>query len=148
MTAAEQSTLHVGRSWSGHGLEDGCPCPKAACGLVVGATVDAACPQHALATGKTIRQTHAAEQCPARMTISDQTPATKRCGECRLGLGVHTTTDPYCDHHQTPATHTSAAAVSNDTPGAQVGGSSERVGAVPAPSTKPATTQPEGTTHA
>jgi len=37
------------------------------------------------------------------MTAADQTPA-KRCGECRLGLGVHTTTDPYCDHHQTPAT--------------------------------------------
>ncbi len=32
-----------------------------------------------------------------------QTPA-KRCGECRLGLGVHTPTDPYCAHHQTPAT--------------------------------------------
>lgn len=32
------------------------------------------------------------------------THATKRCGECRLGLGVHTPTDPYCTHHQTPAT--------------------------------------------
>lgn len=65
VTPANQSTLHIGRSWSAHTLEDGCPCPKAACGLVVGATVDAACPQHALTAGKAIRQTHAAEQCPA-----------------------------------------------------------------------------------
>jgi len=24
-----------------------------------------------------------------------------RGGECRLGLGVHNTSDPYCDHHTT-----------------------------------------------
>lgn len=26
-----------------------------------------------------------------------------RCSECRLGLGVHTPTDPYCDHHEEKA---------------------------------------------
>lgn len=37
-----------------------------------------------------------------------QGPATKRCGECRLGLGVHTPTDPYCDHYQTPTAERAA----------------------------------------
>ena len=36
------------------------------------------------------------------MTAADPTPATGRCGECRLGLGTHTPTDPHCAHHQTP----------------------------------------------
>lgn len=36
------------------------------------------------------------------MTAADQTPA-KRCGECRLGLGVHTPSDPYCDLYRAPA---------------------------------------------
>lgn len=22
-----------------------------------------------------------------------------RCGECRLGLGIHNVADPYCTHH-------------------------------------------------
>ena len=30
-------------------------------------------------------------------------PAANRCGECRLGLGVHNSNDPYCDHHRAPS---------------------------------------------
>lgn len=29
-------------------------------------------------------------------------PLDPRCGECRLGLGIHDTADPQCDHHTAP----------------------------------------------
>lgn len=55
---------HVGRSFSGHPLEDDCPCEKAPCGLVVwGSNED--CPQHGVKMGKTIRQGHFEADCPA-----------------------------------------------------------------------------------
>lgn len=54
--------IHIGRSWDGHPLEDGCPCVKAPCGLV--ADVNPLCGQHG--TGmRTIRQKHLASECPA-----------------------------------------------------------------------------------
>lgn len=28
------TTLHVGRTWTGHAIEDACPCPQEPCGLV------------------------------------------------------------------------------------------------------------------
>ncbi len=56
---------HFGRSWTGHELEDACPCGKAPCGLVDSEKIDPACPQHALDAAKTIRQTHSATDCPA-----------------------------------------------------------------------------------
>ena len=55
---------HFGRSWVGHELEDGCPCGHAPCGLVDSTKIDPACPQHALDAAKTIRQSHAAAECP------------------------------------------------------------------------------------
>ena len=78
VTATDQSALHIGRAWTGHALEDDCPCPKAACGLVLGATVDATCPQHALTAGKTIRQAHVAERCPALLLAAHLA----RCETC------------------------------------------------------------------
>jgi hypothetical protein len=56
---------HIGRSWSGHGIEDDCPCPKAPCGLVVQETVAETCDQHPLSARRTIRQSHRADECPA-----------------------------------------------------------------------------------
>jgi hypothetical protein len=51
----------MGRAWSGHEIEDACPCEQEPCGLV--ATPDPECVQHSRA--KTIRQSHPAESCPA-----------------------------------------------------------------------------------
>lgn len=69
LTGASLSTeYHVGRSWwPSHHLEDGCPCPKAECGLVVmsGALPD--CPEHAWFAGKSLREVHKAEDCARRM---------------------------------------------------------------------------------
>lgn len=64
---SERIEYHMGRSFAGTRLEDGCPCPKAPCGLVLatGLGVDWDCPEHSLAAGKTIRQTHRADACPA-----------------------------------------------------------------------------------
>jgi hypothetical protein len=55
--------FHVGRTWKGHEVEDGCPCPKEPCGLVSLAKVDPDCPQHSIAAGKTMRQSHPASSC-------------------------------------------------------------------------------------
>lgn len=55
---------HRGRSWAGTELEDGCPCPKAPCGLVADGTAAAECPEHAPMASKTMRQGHRAELCP------------------------------------------------------------------------------------
>ena len=55
--------LHVGRSWSGTHLEDGCPCDKAPCGLAIFGSVPG-CPEHSIAASKTIRQGHRASSCP------------------------------------------------------------------------------------
>jgi hypothetical protein len=56
---------HIGRSWSGHGIEDDCPCPKAPCGLVVRETAAETCDQHPMSARRTIRQSHRADECPA-----------------------------------------------------------------------------------
>lgn len=55
--------FHVGRAWAGTALEDGCPCPKAPCGLVDTAVKPlGGCPQHAM--NQSIRQSHTAADCP------------------------------------------------------------------------------------
>jgi hypothetical protein len=63
--------MHWGRAWTGHTVEDNCPCPKAACGLVDGLYPGAdfpECAQHnprdPLAA-RTMRQAHRADKCPA-----------------------------------------------------------------------------------
>jgi len=57
---------HNGCAWTGHDIEDACPCPQEPCGLVSAPAPD--CPQHSLTAGKSIRQSHPAEICPARRT--------------------------------------------------------------------------------
>ena len=56
--------LHIGRSWTGHQIEDACPCPKAPCGLVVFDTVDPECTEHPMERHKSMRQSHPGEHCP------------------------------------------------------------------------------------
>lgn len=56
---------HLGRSFTGHPLEDTCPCPKAPCGLVVQDTIRNDCPEHAWEHAKSMRQSHPARTCPA-----------------------------------------------------------------------------------
>lgn len=57
------SALHIGRSWVGHEIEDGCPCPQAPCGLVDTDTIVADCTEHALLAAKSSRQGHWANEC-------------------------------------------------------------------------------------
>lgn len=57
---------HIGRSFAGHPLEDDCPCPKAACGLVPSNDAVAECEHHPATRSKTMRQQHLASRCPAR----------------------------------------------------------------------------------
>ena len=57
---------HVGRSWwPHHSVEDACPCPKAACGLVVLSQAREDCPEHGFHKGKSLREIHPAHLCPA-----------------------------------------------------------------------------------
>ena len=65
---------HIGRSFDGHPLEDACPCPQEACGLVDISRTDPACAQHPLHAGKTIRQSHPAERCPVTAPTSPKPP--------------------------------------------------------------------------
>lgn len=58
------SELHIGRSWTGHPLEDACPCAKAPCGLVIQGQALDTCPEHALGAFKSIRQGHPSDRCP------------------------------------------------------------------------------------
>lgn len=57
---------HVGRSWTGHDIEDNCPCPKAACGLVDVTDVVDECAHHPVLRAKSMRQGHPAETCPMK----------------------------------------------------------------------------------
>jgi hypothetical protein len=63
-------TFHIGRSWSGHPLEDGCPCPKAPCGLVDMDQTEPACLEHPAERSKSIRQSHPASECPGSLVAA------------------------------------------------------------------------------
>ena len=82
-------SFHIGRSWSGHPLEDGCPCPKAPCGLVDVDRTDPACLEHPAERGKSIRQSHSASACPAKPEVCEchtfgQCLTSTGCEECRV----------------------------------------------------------------
>lgn len=66
MSPAHAIPYHLGRSWPGQGtpLEDNCPCPKTACGLVADTSVHPDCDQHPFQHAKTMRTIHPADQCP------------------------------------------------------------------------------------
>jgi len=62
MTGAVWAGDHVGRDFTGTRPETGCPCPKAACGLVLAAAIRPDCPTHAAA--RSMRQSHPTRNCP------------------------------------------------------------------------------------
>ncbi|WP_282084066.1 hypothetical protein [Streptomyces tendae] len=53
---------HVGRDFTGTRLETDCPCPKAACGLVLADLIRPNCLVHAAA--RSMRQSHPTRNCP------------------------------------------------------------------------------------
>lgn len=61
---------HISRSWPGTGTpcEDECPCPQEACGHVAQSNVRGDCSQHGIQAAKTLRSTHAPEDCPGCLT--------------------------------------------------------------------------------
>lgn len=57
-------TSHIGRAWSGCEIEQECPCPQAACGLVIDTQALPGCRHHYLPKWTpTIRQAHDADKC-------------------------------------------------------------------------------------
>jgi hypothetical protein len=81
-------SFHIGRSWSGHPLEDECPCPKAPCGLVDVDRTDPACEHHPPERCKTVRQSHPASECPdvkpCECHTFGQCLTSTGCDECRV----------------------------------------------------------------
>lgn len=53
----------MGRAWSGHAIEDTCPCPQEPCGLIDVDRADEKCKEHGWYAFKTMRQGHKAEDC-------------------------------------------------------------------------------------
>lgn len=64
--------LHVGRSWSGHRIEDACPCHQAECGLVDSIALH--CDEHSAPFERTLRQIHLPADCPGRNDVKSDTP--------------------------------------------------------------------------
>lgn len=64
MIPEEVGSMHMGRSWSGSRLEDECPCPQEACGLVRLDRASKDCDQHGLSSPRTMRQGHQDHMCP------------------------------------------------------------------------------------
>lgn len=62
---------HIGRSWSGHEIEDECPCVQEPCGLVRRSDVNDACLHHPTERVQTVRQAHPAELCPDAETARE-----------------------------------------------------------------------------
>lgn len=58
--------LHISRGWNNTWMEDGCPCPKAECGFVLGDAIDPECPEHSMRASKTLRNMHEFFRCPGK----------------------------------------------------------------------------------
>lgn len=82
---------HIGRSWPGQRpvMEEQCPCPKAACGLVVASTIAPGCDQHGMSGAKTIRQNHYESDCP--MLAKPDEIAGVACQHCKHPWSAHST---------------------------------------------------------
>ncbi|MFR9767083.1 hypothetical protein [Nocardia sp. SC052] len=63
-------SYHSGRCWPpGTAIEDECPCPKEACGLVDLQRAVPECEHHPFWRAKSMRQGHRAEDCPGTRQI-------------------------------------------------------------------------------
>lgn len=91
---------HRGRSWTGHPLEDECPCEQEACGLVDASRAHPDCDQHSpTQRPRSMRQGHRAEECPGgtdtatvlRLAHQALKHADARCP-------IHDTTPPTFEH--------------------------------------------------
>jgi len=60
---SDRGDWHISRHWSATDLEDACPCPKKACGMVPLDQVAPECQEHPSTRGKTIRRAHLPEDC-------------------------------------------------------------------------------------
>lgn len=69
--------FHMGRSWSGHHMEDECPCPQEPCGLIARENAVESCPQHYFGRAKTMRSIHRAEDCAKIVTENAALEASK-----------------------------------------------------------------------
>jgi hypothetical protein len=83
------SSDHIGRSFPGmrNDIEAACPCPKAACGLVIQDEVTEACGQHHWSAAKTMRQSHPAAECP--VSPAGQAPTTDQAENAALWGELH-----------------------------------------------------------
>lgn len=66
------SKFHISRGWESDPFIDSCGCEKAACGFAVETNND--CQQHSFMAGKTIRNSHPAEECPAHLADTPTAP--------------------------------------------------------------------------
>ncbi|MGC5033054.1 hypothetical protein [Micromonospora sp. DT229] len=70
---AQTTTLptgwHITRGTGPSDLENGCPCPKAACGAVDTEHTNPTCDQHPPSKARTMRHMHRADQCPATAPV-------------------------------------------------------------------------------
>lgn len=57
-------TLHIGRSWTGHEIEDECPCPQTVCGLIDVTQTVPECEHHPVDRAQSVRQGHYSDECP------------------------------------------------------------------------------------
>lgn len=80
-------SAHIGRSFTGHHLEDLCPCRKEKCGLVDIEKANKDCEHHPFWAAATIRQSHPAAECwtlgqgasDHRVTVTDGTITKFEC---------------------------------------------------------------------
>lgn len=87
MTPFDWSHAHIGRSFGdGRDIEQTCPCPIEPCGLVRADRAVDRCTQHGFLKGKTIRQSHAQADCPARPALAVRQLIGSECdgGGCSL----------------------------------------------------------------
>jgi hypothetical protein len=85
--APEYPGNHIGRAWDDTEIEDACPCPQEACGLVDPMRADPECDQHGPGTAKTMRQGHRSDQCPgSRPKITPMDALRQRADRARSEL--------------------------------------------------------------
>ncbi|MEY9873337.1 hypothetical protein ABH931_002819 [Streptacidiphilus sp. MAP12-33] len=85
--ATDWGRSHIGRCWGDTEIEDACPCPQEACGLVDPVRADPECDQHGPGTHKTMRQGHRSDQCPGpRPEITPMDALRQRADRARSEL--------------------------------------------------------------
>ncbi|WP_042426764.1 hypothetical protein [Streptacidiphilus anmyonensis] len=85
--APEFPGSHIGRAWGDTEIEDACPCPQEACGLIDPVRAVPECDQHGPGTAKTMRQGHGADECPGpRPKITPLEALRQRADQARTNL--------------------------------------------------------------